>query len=953
MALNNQLLLTSKAEQVKMSHLLPGSDIYLFDRSLVQASSVPIVSKSPPTFETHVVKAFPKPNHGQSDKSVLSLRSQWALSLLTQAHRLNSEMKILNNEINVIKKANKVAILQMKSHSRNLEKSFRNVEDYAAELKKGSLSLVNSKNVSENFDSAKTVKLIGPTAFGARQYLSDWVDKVSLDRLLGRFKNEFPATIAYLDSLTVELNSLSHDTDSLAQSADAWIKNTNPSTLYNNSIGVLGNLELLATNLQKSHSSLTDFNDSGTVQSDGTNLREKDDDSLISIQKLAEEVRDLHEAVSKAKLQAVQHSLRVLQNISQLQSRSTKFKPKLTEVGNELMLFESQRVEAMKQVDIEFVYGSLLVEMLRRTEWCAKAFSHEDNVTVQRLKEDEMKRRLQWRKQFGDTFEFVSVMNEQEDLSMETMSTQTPSIVHNLSLSRLFVQTYIDGVSNKETASSLDKALSLIGAQRTSSSLSKAPVLFPASQKSLFRNGSIGGSLIQSEKLQTASIGSVDERIRGYEARIRKLEDLLHKQRLSNGILSPAGYTVTPSSSPSIASPFPGRNSASPPPSAGDMDKLGAMERQLAQEQAENERLRQEVSALHGSLNSVENSRDNAESEKSDLMANMASLESDFSRERRSMVQEISELRLRVEELEYEVERAQETSLERHQQKDHETEELEERLKALTLRHNEANGRLATLEDENVRSRTVSENSFVKIQDLSQRIYTSYKRSCVLLESLGLQAQKEYDISTGEVISFEIHRVKGLRKKHRKKKSPTTDTDNAETPSDDDFKALYWMNPIDESTVEEDKYRQFLAKVFVDYDLYVEKVAKRFEDLEHLARKLQKEARNYRTMTQQLDEESKSKIALNHFKVGDLVLFLPTRDPSRTPQPWAAFNVGAPHFFLKQKDNSDSLKDRDWLVGRISGIEERIVQHHNDRDENPFDLSEGLRWYYLEAVEEK
>lgn len=134
--------------------------------------------------------------------------------------------------------------------------------------------------------------------------------------------------------------------------------------------------------------------------------------------------------------------------------------------------------------------------------------------------------------------------------------------------------------------------------------------------------------------------------------------------------------------------------------------------------------------------------------------------------------------------------------------------------------------------------------------------------------------------------------------------------------------------------------------------IYVEKVAKRFEDLEYLARKLQKEAHHYRTMTQQLDDETRSKIALNRFKVGDLVLFLPTRDPSRQPQPWAAFNVGAPHFFLKQKPGRE-LKDRDWLVGRITGMEERVVNGGiGDREENPFDLGQGLRWWWLEAEEE-
>ncbi|QNP95130.1 autophagy-related protein 11 [Yarrowia lipolytica] len=105
-------------------------------------------------------------------------------------------------------------------------------------------------------------------------------------------------------------------------------------------------------------------------------------------------------------------------------------------------------------------------------------------------------------------------------------------------------------------------------------------------------------------------------------------------------------------------------------------------------------------------------------------------------------------------------------------------------------------------------------------------------------------------------------------------------------------------------------------------------------------------------MTQQLDDETRSKIALNRFKMGNLVLLLPTRDSSRQPQPWAAFNVGAPLFFLKQKPGRE-LKERGWLVGRITEMEERVVNGGiGDREENPFDLGQGLRWWWLEAEEE-
>lgn len=160
----------------------------------------------------------------------------------------------------------------------------------------------------------------------------------------------------------------------------------------------------------------------------------------------------------------------------------------------------------------------------------------------------------------------------------------------------------------------------------------------------------------------------------------------------------------------------------------------------------------------------------------------------------------------------------------------------------------------------------------------------------------------------------------------------------------------------------------------MDYDIFRDSVCKRFLDVEQLARKLQREVRGYRERAHFQEMLSRSKIAFQNFKPGDLALFLPTRDQNREPNPWAAFNVGAPHYFLKQKSEF-RLKEREWLVARISKIEERVVDRakvsdslafskgkgkpssssskESEYNDNPFDLSDGLRWHLLDAVEER
>jgi len=156
-------------------------------------------------------------------------------------------------------------------------------------------------------------------------------------------------------------------------------------------------------------------------------------------------------------------------------------------------------------------------------------------------------------------------------------------------------------------------------------------------------------------------------------------------------------------------------------------------------------------------------------------------------------------------------------------------------------------------------------------------------------------------------------------------------------------------------------------------DSTIDTVAKRYKDVENLAKKYQRDSRSYREKCHRLQSEAHDKIAYRSFKDGDLALFLPTRN--QATRPWAAFNVGAPHYFLREQDHH-KLQSRDWLLARISKVEERVVDLSRSLsstrggaslhaeagdsasarsvdDENPFELSDGLRWYMIDAAEEK
>ncbi|KAL0936410.1 autophagy-related protein 11 [Colletotrichum truncatum] len=262
-----------------------------------------------------------------------------------------------------------------------------------------------------------------------------------------------------------------------------------------------------------------------------------------------------------------------------------------------------------------------------------------------------------------------------------------------------------------------------------------------------------------------------------------------------------------------------------------------------------------------------------------------------------------------------------------------------------------------------------------KTKDLTQRLYTQNDRLCRLLERLGFSVTRQESTMT----------IQKVPKSERGTMSQIHNANDSSDPSQStirrsgmltsrslaestDLDLLYWMKGSDtdaDADAESDKYEAFMTKLgSFDMDLFADTVYRRVKDIEHLARKLQRDARAYREKAHTLQRDSHEKIAFKHFKEGDLALFLPTRN--QTAGAWAAFNVGFPHYFLRETD-AHRLRSREWLVARITRIQERVVDlskslHkqlpdtdsvNGEEDDNPFQLSDGLRWYLIDAYEDK
>jgi len=276
----------------------------------------------------------------------------------------------------------------------------------------------------------------------------------------------------------------------------------------------------------------------------------------------------------------------------------------------------------------------------------------------------------------------------------------------------------------------------------------------------------------------------------------------------------------------------------------------------------------------------------------------------------------------------------------------------ESRLSALGSRH----------EERNLRSK-----------ELTQRLYTQNERLTRLLERLSFAVSRK----DGAMSIQKIPRAERTSQNPNDSSDPNSSSIRqsmaliSNTLADSaDLKLLYWMN-ADSAQAESDQYQAYMSGPgYFDIDAFSDAVYRRIKEVEHTARKMTREARAYRERAHNLAKDAHDKIAFRHFKEGDLALFLPTRN--QTTGAWAAFNVGCPHFFLREQE-SHRLRSREWLVARITRVQERVVDlskslqstganaseaetdslNTTDDFDNPFDLSDGLRWWLIDAQEDK
>jgi autophagy-related protein 11 len=382
--------------------------------------------------------------------------------------------------------------------------------------------------------------------------------------------------------------------------------------------------------------------------------------------------------------------------------------------------------------------------------------------------------------------------------------------------------------------------------------------------------------------------------------------------------------------------------------------EAAATKEKLDVEEMESFQLRETLATERGKISALQAELECHQSELSDLRATFAKGETGS----QSLKTQLTEYTARVDDLSEKLA----TKGAQSQVLEGELQRLREKVDVSREEYNKSNGR--------------HESRAGRARELSRRLYAQNERLSRLLESLGFAITRLDD-------SMVIQRASKVNTTSTTEADPTSAmrrslsgsmTMRQALESSIDMDLVSWMT-ADTGELEAAKYESYLNAISkFDLDVFSEVITKRVKDMESMARKWQRETRAYRDRAHRSQHESHEKISYRSFKEGDLALFLPTRN--QATKAWAAFNVGAPHYFLREQE-THRLQARDWLLARIHKVEERVVDLKKsmadlnlpaggDRqsiassdgasfmdDENPFELSDGLRWYLLDAVEEK
>ncbi|KAL1311397.1 hypothetical protein AAFC00_001564 [Neodothiora populina] len=1015
-AANKLVFLTAKGKQVRPQSLLTENEIYAFDSSLLSEPRQQSVPSPTPYEPGQPPDSISDQTDLQSWHSLFAARLEWAVSLREACALLVSQAQKHAEEQTVIHKSLGVAVASLSSHMRNAEEKYTATEEWCEQVLVQQEKVIDrwkkDYDLLESMPARPEFARFIATRNAPVDTLQHFVDVDEVNNAGARAKAVMISFAQRIADLKTNLASTAKSSHELLLAVEQ--SNSTPADA---SLELLNEIDIIVNKMRNDmdHVATLPTNSQGVSRASKMALLHTRN-YLPNLTEFCGEINDLLHRHIQARNEAAHTSLSQMQTLAIIEGRLSKL---LSAIKKLDISSEDQQAFGLLNIvgRLPHVYGSLMIEAIRRREWAAKS-KKESATLVEEMatyQEEETRRRKKWLLSVDDVVntDLVTTKPPGVELSLRSDEREWPVV------SRQELQEYIQILIEKDIpVQELQSAIQDLD-RPTKKQLKLA--------RNAFKNGSVHDGAFGSTSIMMRGGGDVvklEEELRGQRSRVRKLEDLLHRQanmQRNSSAFSPMLELVSEDTSLQT--------------------RIASLEAELQQANIKQAQFEEAVST------------------KKDIMENMEAQKREFADERRVLEGELREARSKIEDFEDENEKLLESrehvthELDRYKtrlrnayshlsgkeppldpielstaleglskammqkhavleakiiqmtddmvlEKAHsaslssclnderaQLHELREKMAsgesgadALRKRVEEKEGRVITLTESLSQAESQAKNLDAELKrvtgrldqrgtratEVSQRLYSQNARLLRLLDQSGFVVAYKEDgtmvieraskVNNSTTLDASISRILPSRK------TSTTE------PS-----FLHWSESTDAAT-EETAFAYFTQQISLfDVQVFSEALSKRLRDFEYTARKWSKEAKSFSSLSSRLRNETSQKIAVRDFKEGDLALFLPTRGELGNKGAWAAFNIGAPHHFLREKEGM-GLNRREWLVARISRIEERVVDlkkrdgdslrsvgsasidaasFDSRKDDNPFELSDGLTWYMVHASEDK
>jgi len=685
----NQILLTISGKQVRTQTLLTEDELFVFDSSRLNAKTAasPTSSASASSTSTDFHPGTPpdtttNQNNLQAWQNLFRIRRSWASGLLNGCDTRAKQAEKYQDEQTVIERSLGVAVASLQQHVKGAEQKYASAEAWAEEhLQEQDAHVTNWEQHLDSLRSiparAEFTRFIQPSNTSSRRLsqqgnvatLQGFVDIAATKKAAGSAKSQMTGFADKIGKIRNELDALTKDSDELLQAVEQ-ISGRASTHSSSEPAQLLEEIQLMvkkmASDLEHVQS-LPQTPQSAVQASKMASLHARN-----YLPTLSEHCAEMNELVHRTRqerdsaAETAQEQMRALSGIeSELAQLYTDIK------SLDVPQDEQQALDTLNIVSrLPSVYGQLLVESVRRREWVAKM--KRDSATLQEevatYQEEEDKRRKKWVRSVEDVVKADNLQSNVLgiELSLQNEGGSWPMVTRE-ELDE-YLKVLLDIYGQGPVTDELDQAIK---------DLDK-PTRKQIKHAKAFKNGSMheaafgDTSLLlrgdeQHKTLRETNL-RLEEELRGQKSRVRKLEDLLHRQsqisRASTDMFTPQSGSFSDRGNQLFM--------PTPQPSEELTRNTSQKHRRLSSAQAiEEKRLARRVVDLETELQvhkdeaavrknsdaEVQKQVEDAISTKKDLMENMEAQQREFADERRTLERELAEAKERVEEVENEIDR--------------------------------------------------------------------------------------------------------------------------------------------------------------------------------------------------------------------------------------------------------------------------------------------------------